>query len=244
MNHQRGATLIVVLIILLLVTIVGTIAIRSSLLGLRISTNNQINNLLVGNSDAAIFNIETPNAERLAYNFTAAGVYHYLTQPDNKTDELVFCYKANNANFFEYAQASAVEANGGTTKLGVNGFCKADSFSTGRSAILSQVYLRLANGIDNGVEPFSGKSTGTSIGIASQSEKAIVDIGLIATVVSVLPNFSSATNSQVEECFKKSARITSGSSLSAVETCFKDLNIPYNVQTSEFNVSNSPKAVP
>ena len=36
MIHQKGSTLIIVLIVLLLVTIIGTIAVRSSILGLGI----------------------------------------------------------------------------------------------------------------------------------------------------------------------------------------------------------------
>ena len=48
---QRGATLIVVLIMLVLLTLVGTWAIRGSLTSLNIATNSQIGQLLLQTGD-------------------------------------------------------------------------------------------------------------------------------------------------------------------------------------------------
>ena len=55
MKQQKGATLIIVLVILLMITILGTIAVKSGILGLKIATNSQVNALLLENSDAALF---------------------------------------------------------------------------------------------------------------------------------------------------------------------------------------------
>ena len=55
MKQQQGATLITVLIILVLVTVLGTIAVKTGILGLKIATNSQVNALLLENSDAALF---------------------------------------------------------------------------------------------------------------------------------------------------------------------------------------------
>lgn len=57
-KNQTGATLIVVLVLLLVITIIGTLAIRQSLMSLNIVTNSQAQQLLVQNSDAALFNVE------------------------------------------------------------------------------------------------------------------------------------------------------------------------------------------
>ncbi len=46
MKQQKGATLIVVLVILILITLVGTLAVRSGILGLRLATNSQVQALL------------------------------------------------------------------------------------------------------------------------------------------------------------------------------------------------------
>jgi Tfp pilus assembly protein PilX len=49
---QTGAVLIVVLVMLILLTIAGTWAIRSGLISLNIATNSQAQSLLMQNSDS------------------------------------------------------------------------------------------------------------------------------------------------------------------------------------------------
>ncbi len=50
-RQQRGATLIVVLIMLLVITIVGIFAIRVAMTSLNIATNSQIGQLLLQTGD-------------------------------------------------------------------------------------------------------------------------------------------------------------------------------------------------
>jgi len=57
---QQGATLIIVLVLLVAITVIGSLAIRSSVLSLRVSTMSQAQQLLLQNSDAALFKIEDP----------------------------------------------------------------------------------------------------------------------------------------------------------------------------------------
>ena len=75
-NTQRGATLIVVLVLLLVIMVIGTLAIRSSLMSLNIATNGQAQQLLIQNSDAAIFNVEDP--DRLVWNQSKDGLFGFL----------------------------------------------------------------------------------------------------------------------------------------------------------------------
>ena len=60
-RQQHGSTLIVVLILLLAITIIGTLAIRQSMVSLNIATNSQAQQLMIQNSDAATFNVEDTN---------------------------------------------------------------------------------------------------------------------------------------------------------------------------------------
>ena len=46
MKQQKGATLITVLVILVIVTLLGTIAVKMGIVGLKIATNSQVNALL------------------------------------------------------------------------------------------------------------------------------------------------------------------------------------------------------
>ncbi len=61
MKQQKGATLITVLVILVIITLLGTIAVKMGIVGLKIATNSQVSALLLENSDAALFNVENPN---------------------------------------------------------------------------------------------------------------------------------------------------------------------------------------
>ncbi|CAI3139375.1 hypothetical protein MWMV8_MWMV8_01236 [Acinetobacter calcoaceticus] len=224
-RKQHGATLIVVLIILIMVTLLGTLAIKSGILGLKIATNSQVNALLLENSDAALFNVENP--EKIEQQLALNGMFTYFNSAENTNDELVFCYKASGSTFFSLQNASAITSDGKTTKIGVGGFCKSNWFATGRSAVLSQVYLTRVATISS---PFSNVPDGTSLG---QSNVPNISNNIGATVISVLPSFAGASSSQIEGCFKKP--------VSQVSECFDSLNIPYNMQHADYTVGGSPK---
>lgn len=227
MNQQKGATLITVLIILVIITLIGTIAVKSGILGLKIATNSQVNSLLMGNSDSALFNIENP--DQIARQLALDGMFAYFNSSANANDELVFCYRASENSFFKLSKASAITEDGSTTKIGVDGFCKANQFAMGRSAVLSQVYLT-KNATTS--TPFGGVPKGTSLG---QSNVPVTMHNIGATVISVLPSFAGATTTQIENCFKQRA--------SAVGACFDGLGIPYNMQHSDYTVGGHPKLI-
>lgn len=227
MKQQKGATLITVLVILIVITLLGTIAVKMGIVGLKIATNSQVNALLLENSDSALFNIENPaEVER---QLALDGMFAYFNSSANANDELVFCYRASENSFFKLSKASAITEDGSTTKIGVDGFCKANQFAMGRSAVLSQVYLT-KNATTS--TPFAGVPKGTSLG---QSNVPATTNNIGATVISVLPSFAGATTTQIENCFKQRA--------SAVGACFDGLGIPYNMQHSDYVVGGQPKLV-
>lgn len=224
MIKHKGSTLIIVLVILLLITVIGTIAIRSGILSLKISTNTQIQALLLENSNAALFNIEDPGlVER---RFASNGMFAYFTLDENRDDQLVFCFKADQTSFFTLQNASVISADGSIGKKGTAGYCKATWFASGRSAVLSQVYL---SKLEKEADPLAHFSLGTTVGggkVPSLSQN------ISATVISVLPSFSSASTTDIETCFNKSR--------SEVASCFKTLSIPFNIQHADYTVTSSP----
>lgn len=233
MKQQKGATVITVLVILIVITLVGTIAVKMGIVGLKIATNSQVNALLLENSDSALFNIENPaEVER---QLALDGMFAYFNSSANANDELVFCYRASENSFFKLSKASAITEDGSTTKIGVDGFCKANQFAMGRSAVLSQVYLTKSS---TASAPFSSVPKGTSLG---QSNVPATTNNIGATVISVLPSFSDASPTQIEECFKKPSN--KYGSLQTVGECFEGLNIPYNMQHSDYVVGGQPKLV-
>ena len=227
MKKQLGSALIIVLVILVLVTLIGTLAVRSGILGLKLATNSQVSALLLENSDSALFNIENP--DQVARQLALDGMFAYFNSSANADDELVFCYRAAQASFYSFSKASAITEDGSTTKIGVDGFCKANQFAMGRSAVLSQVYLTKSSTVS---APFGSVPKGTSIG---QSNVPATSNNIGATVISVLPSFAGASSTEIEACFKQRA--------SAVGACFEGLNIPYNMQHSDYVVGGQPKLV-
>lgn len=220
-RSQQGATLVIVLIMMLLIIIIGTLAIRQSLVSLNIATNSQAQQLMFENSDTALFKIEDPT--QVETQLATNGMFAYFDSDDRKTDELVFCYKGDNATFFNLQNASVISSDGTLTKNGISGYCQATSFTSGRSAILSQVYLRL---LDTTSQPLVNLTIGTSAGTSNNIPNTTKRIAV--TVISVLPSFSAASTTAIQNCFKQRQ--------SNVGTCFQGLNIPYNLQRADYTV--------
>ena len=89
-RYETGATLIVVLVFLVALTIIGTLAIRQSVVGLGIATNSQAQQLQAQNSDASFFKAE--DRERLSEALSGIGMFGYTSKPVDREKELVFCY--------------------------------------------------------------------------------------------------------------------------------------------------------
>ena len=150
---QRGATLIVVLVMLILLTLVGTWAIRGSLTSLNIATNAQAQALLQQSSDAIFFSLENQTSDDLMLTKMQIGdgMLAYVMRPESKGKELVFCIRGGDANTLEGSRnASVVYWNGASisnTSLGTTGFCKLSrksDFISGRSAVMTRVGIRPA----------------------------------------------------------------------------------------------------
>ena len=97
-NHERGATLIVVLLFLVLIMLAGAIAVRQSNTNLKIATSDQINTVLLQSSDSANQKLEmTLNGSATTTEYkditSAAGVFgHFLLNPENATNEFIYCF--------------------------------------------------------------------------------------------------------------------------------------------------------
>lgn len=236
MKYQQGSTLIVVLIVLLLITLIGTMAMRESLLNLRLSTTSQVGNLLLSNSDAALFDLENPNKVRV--RLVSQNMFGYFENPSNAEDELVFCYVSDRSAIFHLTRASVIK---NSSKLGVEGYCdtKKGQFSTGRKSVISQIYLRK---VPVQTEVLAPQDKGNEIGT---NKSAGVSLNLAATVVSVLPSLSTTEFDEFKDCFKLST-IKNKDNAAAndnVEMCLQQRNVPYNLQYAEFAVAATPKQV-
>lgn len=229
MKYQQGSTLIMVLIVLLLITLIGTMAMRESLLNLRLSTTTQVGNLLLNNSDAALFDLENPNKVRV--RLASQNIYGYFDEDLNAKDELVFCYRADQINLFGLERTSVV----GSTKLGNGGYCGQRQFSSGRDAVMSQIYVRKLASTEG--EVLEGQILGNEAG---QGQSAGGKRRIAATTVSILPGLSATEYTAYAQCFKRSS-IPNAQNISPVEECLRKANIPYNLLYAEYDVEASPR---
>lgn len=252
-KSQTGATLIVVLILLLVITVIGTYAIRASLTTLNIATNSQAQQLILQNSDSAIFNIENP--KMLTFNLSPNGLFGWIKRDGNKGKELVFCYRGEQTTFFDFSKASAVQWVSGTApaneELGLDGFCKIDStdnfFTSGRKAVMTQVMIKVNTnpasqlvGLDRA---FSFVQLGTDVDSAKidKAEKIMV------MAVSIVPSMSSASDTEINDCFSKHMNqvvvpsgVTPATGMNkSVSECLQDIGVPVSTQITEYNLTQT-----
>lgn len=234
MKTQQGSTLVMVLIVLLLITLIGTMAMRESLLNLRLSTNTQVNNVLLNSNDTALFELE--DAQKVRGRLNSQSVYGYFDAAENAKDELVFCFDVSQPRFFSMARVSVIGGGKGNN----SGYCKMNKFSTGRAGVISQVYVRklnLAEAYASSGSTLTPYSKGVSVG-----QQTFANLKHVAvTTISVLPTFARAKAADVEACFQKSAiKSAVVTKDNNVEQCFKELNVPYNMQYAEYSVGSEP----
>lgn len=255
-KKQGGATLIVVLILLLVITVVGVLAIRGSITALNIATNSQAQQLLLQNSDAAIFHSENP--KRIILNTSLSGLFGWANLDANKGKEMVFCYRGAETGFFDSSKTSAMKWVSGTSpdnsEKGSDGFCQLNDdenfFTSGRKAVMTQVMVKAdinSNDVVGIEEPFEYMQKGTDVDKAKvmQSSKIIV------MTTSIVPAMSSASNTDINTCFSTHMNqvvipITNPVTVPAegmdksVAECLRDLGVPVTTQVSEYTLIQPP----
>jgi Tfp pilus assembly protein PilV len=199
-KNQRGVTLIVVLLLLVAITIIGALAIRASTTQLRIATAGQAQQLMIQNSDAALFQVENPI--EINKNMAMNGLFGYISREHDSGKELVFCYKAGDTRFFTFSKASLISWNGNNVKnegLSELGFCRmqSDYFGTQRKTVMTQIAIKAADMTE--AEAFAHLQTGTD------PDSAKVDPAQLYTVVAttIFPDLGkSVPNVSINNCFK------------------------------------------
>lgn len=248
-KNQTGAVLIVVLVMLVLLTIAGTWAIRSGLVSLNISTNSQAQSLLMQNSDSVFFTLEnqTSNALNFANMRIGDGILAYAMRSENKNKELVFCIRSNsinkngetvrNDNFTSARNGSVIYWQGTTinnSEMGKNGFCKTTrslDFLSKRAAVMTQVSVRAAPAEKDWEHMISGDDKETSK--RQDIQKVIV------TATSLLPNLSSSLESKVESCltnYTSFVDTTLPTANKTVTDCLAENSVPYSTQEMEYTL--------
>lgn len=242
LSSQSGSTLIVVLFILIIITIIGAVAAKSGLFGLKVATNSQAMQILTQNTDAAFIPVEDKN--KLEQYLRGTNLFGYPQMDSNRNKELIFCYKGSEKDFFSLRRASFAYIDNSSTlqtdDLGVLGYCKyaAGFFSSGRSATMTQISVRVGNSTVANVAPFSGMPEGTDFDSAKVDEPK----NLIVTAISVMPVLGNASDDEVNTCMKRASYIDpsitgiSDNDKITVSKCLSNLTVPFTTQISEYSL--------
>lgn len=240
-NKQLGNTLIVVLVMLLLITMIGTWAIRGAITSLNITTNAQAQALLVQNSDAVFFQLEsyTDDAIQIAKLQLDNGMIGYVNKPENKGKELVYCLRKNEKeNKYNLGKASIVYWQGSTLRkndLGQDGYCKvnkASDFTSDRTAVVTRVAARsITEGRKDWGHMYEGSDAETYGG---------KDIGtIIINATSFIPNLSTASIEEINQCIMNYPSfniVVNGVTKASVADCLSKLNVPFSSQEMEYQL--------
>lgn len=237
-KSQTGAVLIVILVMLVLLTIAGTWAIRASLTSLNISTNAQAQSLLMQNSDSVFFTLEntTSNTLKFANMRIGDGMLAYIMRPENKNKELVFCLRGTVTDNFAGSRFGSVIYWIGTSiensDLGRNGYCKTSralDFISKRAAVMTQVSVRAAPGDKDWEHMISGDDKETSK--RQDMQKAII------TATSILPNLSDSLEQKINECMSNyTSFYDEVAKQETVTDCLAKNNVPYSTQQMEYTL--------
>ena len=227
---QAGNTLVVILVLLVIITIVGTLAIRQGLISLKIATNSQAQSLLLQNTDAYFFKLEAANAAQKVLNASKFGPIGYASQTQNIGQEISYCFTKNNEQAFDTNTVGLFISGTGLSK----GYCdpsNANSFTSGRKAVMTQVTIKVENKPSAPLENFI---EGTDTELVNPAMRIKIN------VLSLIPVMANVTNTIIVSCLKDNpAEAATG--VVTKTSCLNTNNIPYNAQVAEYKQSNSPQ---
>ena len=240
LSSQRGSALITILIIVIMMMIIGAISVKSGLLSLKIATNSQAVHIMNQNTDAAYLKIE--DASKISNYLLGTGLFGYPKMDSNRGKELVICYRGSEADFYNLSKASLVYLEDGAIKtkdIGgsqTSGFCQVDgsnkNFASGRTAAMTQISIRVG-GLSATENPFDFLQEGTD----GESGKLDDPVRLVATVTTVMPVLSSASNGEINACMKKMSYLDNAtlSNDLTISGCLESISVPYKTQVSEYS---------
>ncbi|MDM1246071.1 pilus assembly protein [Acinetobacter sp. R933-2] len=253
--QQKGMTLITILIILLLVTGIGALAVKYSVMNLRIASNSQVRQLMTQSADLPLYIIRNKSPIELRRLDNVVGLVINNNLPDR---EYVFCYRPQSQKNFapinNVAEISPYSTTGTAITSDVmrlisgtnNTFCDLNAdFGSARAGVVTQVAVSLITDSAGNTEKGEYLPEGTdSSGAAHLGAKLTGSQRIRVTTTAMLPAYSTASISTVQsECLSTSKpRLndnTEHPTLRTLKDCISDYGIPVVAQTQEFTLANT-----
>jgi len=256
-RQQRGATLIVVLMMLLVITIVGVFAIRVAMTSLNIATNSQIGQLLLQTGDTPTnLILNRSNYKNLTSITSAVGkAISDQKDPLKHGREYVFCYRPTSAlqvnsildmTVLIPPDATATKATVDTTESNRSGFCDLESdFGSSREAVVTQVAVKYISESDPDAAPGADLDRGTDASKDSNVQQGKVDGRVRITATAILPHYSRSNLADVQEdCIGNGSTAgyindntdTGLRTKKTMADCLTEYGIPVNTQIQEIDL--------
>lgn len=236
MQQQHGATLIVVLIILVFLTSIGTWAIRQSVINFNVITNSQAQQLLMQSSDSVFYRLAQGGYAASSGN--PLSLIGYANQ--NEGDEVVFCLRNQlNDSLFNVAQSSILRWNESFSDIrvdGVSGFCSLQNegdYASARKAQLTQVSIVVnpPSLVDKDI-PLTNVNLGTDAEIIGSSS---INKKFTIYVTSFLPALSSVDRTdEIQNCLRRPHVKPLVGSAQTLPNCLKKIGVPFSTLVQSY----------
>ncbi len=248
-HAQRGSTLIAVLMILIMITVMGVIAMRQGLTSLNVATNAQVQSLLVQSADTVLNQINQISVADINKITSLANVTGGALISTDPNREYVFCYRPTNTDPFGLFINSNViqgQVDGTVSKLdiGGGGFCDltaATDYGSSRKATITQVAV--TQPVDPSIlkpmallnQDGTNVSGGTPLptGFTTQQRLRVIS-------TSMLPAFSASPVAAVQtDCIEGKVSDNADAPLQNVENltdCLARKGMPANTQVQEYSL--------
>lgn len=244
---EQGATLIVVLLMLILVMIAGAMAVKQSNTDLKLATSDQINTTLLQSSDSA-----NQSLEKMANGLPSSPAYkllvispigafgHFLTNENNKGDEFIYCYNPRVNNYS--ARQAIVKKPSGGTQLNQNAYCNhtsSKSYINNRETVMTQMHITTTPITEND-DPFKDAVIGKD-STNSSSKKTRFDI----YSASSLPSYNIPVNKN-HKCYQSTMiegnKAIAGNNNQTLVKCLQETQTPNKALYQQAVVENTSNA--
>lgn len=232
--RQQGFALIVVVVLLLVISVLGVIALKRSSTDLQTATAAQIAKLTFQANNIAFSKLEEENradiqAGRMGRRDTLLG---YMARPGEQYvgAEVVLCLRKDADKLFDLNNITEKNAQGAVlASTSDRGFCDADNKShyVSEGRIMTQMTFRKAAEQSEN-QAFAGEAVGTSSNDFVSTADAVESLCSYfdAHTVSLLPSYSTARIDQVNACLKLP--------VDDIDVCLTQLGVPHNIQVQTY----------
>lgn len=208
-KSQRGAAIVVVMLILLVVTLLGITAVRMGLTSLTIATNSQVGNLLFQAADTGLVSFE----ETVRANVAAAALPSGVIGPSLNVpgSEVLYCGTKGD------------RMRRGGCQAGV-----ADDFISARDAVLNQMSVEVPAAADG--SPMKAIVLGTDMDRAG-----VPTYRVRVHSTSLMPVFGSASEDDLNTCLSKENDDSDAPATETVTDCLTDSGAVFTTMVQEYD---------